>query len=161
MIFCKEFKTEAIQEKLDFIPGVKKLIVDLHASGIPMAIATNGSQVQIKYFTRNLGDFFKPGKYFSHLVYGADDVEVKYQKPDPDIYRVCASRFSCAPKQMENVLVFEDTLKGVKGASDAGMITVWIVDQRFHAFKNQDRKCANLVIKSFQEFKPQQFAFNF
>jgi pseudouridine-5'-monophosphatase len=139
-------------EDIKLMPGVKRLIEHLHNHKIPKAIATAGKTAE--YFAKisRLQDIFEDNKYFEHVVKG-DDSEVKRLKPYPDIFQVCAARFSQIPDP-QNVLVFEDSLTGVSAAIAAGMQCVWVCDTRFEKIENSN---ATIVIKNLEEFRPELF----
>jgi len=126
-----------------------------------MAIATGGTKEHFTLVTEKFGDFFKPGVFFEHLIFAPDDVEVKHMKPHPDLLQVCASRFKIGPKHTSEILVFDDSIVGMKAAKEANMIGVWVVDQRFHRVCEQDKKYAHLIINSINQFDPKEFGLDF
>lgn len=101
---------------------------------------------------QNHGDFLQ---MFSHHVLAGDDPEVKHGKPSPDIFLVCASRFSTKALS-EQTLVFEDALNGVMAAVAAGMPVVAVPDERADL---RNFSLATCVLKSLLEFPLEEFGF--
>ncbi len=104
-IFLKEY----VKEYFDF----------LKAKGIYIALATGSPERLYEPVLRH------------NSVYGYFDAlcctdEAGRDKDYPDIYLLCASKIGVAP---EDCLVFEDLLKGVISARNAGMQTVGVYDK--------------------------------
>jgi len=148
----KSFLEKLSKNELKLIPGADKLVQHLYKQGIPMAIATNAEKSQMNGIEKKFGNYFS--KYFTHIVCGADDPEVKINKPDPEVYIVCAKRFSNPPKSPQNVLIIEDSLRGITGAVASGMKTLLVNDCKYILLGSMEEKITHIV-DSFENFKPE------
>ncbi|KAF8778003.1 pseudouridine-5'-phosphatase-like [Argiope bruennichi] len=142
---CKE-----MFQKTQVLPGVERLIKHLHATGVPIAIATSSKKETMDMKTKNHRELIS---LFHHVVCGSNDPEVKRGKPAPDVFLVCASRFEDKPSP-DQVLVFEDAPNGVEAALAAGMQVVMVPDERLQP---EFYGGATLVLKSMEDFKPELF----
>lgn len=98
--------------KLNLLPGVGRLIEELHLKDYILAVATGGhTKEKIKEILNQFG----LSNYFSLLI---SSDEVKHGKPAPDVYLATATRLGVQPL---NCLVLEDAVNGVLAAKAAGM----------------------------------------
>lgn len=98
------------------LPGIPDLVAEIHAAGIPVAIASSGSFERIDLGLRSTGlrDFFSRDSISSR-----DDVS--RGKPFPDVFLHAASASDVDPSRC---LVVEDSPHGVEAAHRAGMTVV-------------------------------------
>lgn len=122
----------------------------MHTKFIPIAIATSSSQ---ESYDRKVSDKKELFSLFNHVVAGGSDPEVKHGKPAPDIFLICASRFSDAPKPSQ-CLIFEDSPIGVTAALKAEMQCIMVPDE--HLSSDQTTE-ATQVLKSLEDVKLEQF----
>ncbi|XP_069179831.1 pseudouridine-5'-phosphatase isoform X2 [Procambarus clarkii] len=139
-----------IMPTAQLMPGAEKLVRHLHKHNIPIAIASGGAQDSYELKTTNHKEFVT---MFNHVVLASTDPEVKNGKPAPDVFLVCASRFSDTPKP-EQCLVFEDAPNGVAAGVAAGMQVIMVPDSRLD---DKMTKGASQVLKSLEDFKPELF----
>lgn len=132
------------------MPGAERLVRHLHSKGVPIAVCTSSREEMFKLKIAHHKELFD---LFDHIVIAGNDPEITRHKPDPQPFLVCASRFSPPPASMANVLVFEDSIAGIKAANSAGMKSVWVPDSRMD--KNEIE--AFLTLNSLEDFAPQNY----
>ncbi|XP_075225718.1 pseudouridine-5'-phosphatase-like [Lycorma delicatula] len=133
----------------NFMPGIENLVLHLKEHNIPMAMATSSKYDSIAKKFKHHQTFYKK---FSHVM-AADDPEVKNPKPAPDIYIICASKFSDKPNP-KDCLAIEDAPSGVQSAASAGMQVVMVP---YPEISEELTKDATIVLKSISDFKPELF----
>jgi len=138
----------------NFMAGAERLVKHLAKNDVKLAVCTGSTKFTYSLKVRHFGDFFDPGKYFSHIVKAGDDPDVKRNKPHPDPYIHCVSLFD-PPPDPKQVLVFEDSPTGLASAISAGYQCVLIPDPRYD--RNKFESEAALVIDSLEDFEPELF----
>lgn len=113
---------ENFRPQLQLIKGLDYFLQQSHEAGIKMAIGSAAIMFNIDFVL----DELNIRHYFDALV-SADNVNDS--KPDPETWLLCAKKLNVAAK---HCLVFEDSLKGVESASNAGMdcVVVTTMHQR-------------------------------
>jgi beta-phosphoglucomutase len=111
------FREEARAE-LRPVEGVEQLLSSLSRARIKLGVASSGSDSRVNFVLRELHLL----DYFSAIVAGD---EVSAGKPDPAIFRLTSQKLDVAPEQ---ILVFEDSVSGVKAATAAGMRCVGLAE---------------------------------
>lgn len=133
------------------LPGALKLVTHLKNNNVPIAVATSSHDPGFTLKTKPHKEFFD---MFHHIVsVGIHKDVVKRGKPFPDVFLVCASWFKDKPKP-EKCLVLEDSPNGVKAGLDAGMQVVMVPFPKISSYLT---KQATLVLKSLEDFKPEEF----
>jgi beta-phosphoglucomutase len=123
---------------LDLMPGVKRLIQELHSKGVKLILASSSSKRKIEaVFTR-----FGLHDYFDAKVSGEDFEE---SKPNPAIF-IEAIRLSGFTKA--ECLVIEDSTNGIKAAKAAGL---YCIGYESGYGLPQDTSNADRVITDFTE----------
>ena len=135
----RDFDEACRTSPLVLMKGVEKTIRDLHALGIPLAIASSavGSSIDILLRRFELSDCFE-------LI--VDGSEVEHGKPDPEAYLLTAKKLGVDAKEC---VVFEDSRVGVLAAKRAGAYCVAVRNPR--AKEHQDLSSADLVLDSFEQ----------
>ncbi len=121
------------------LPGLSKLIAELHRAGLPLAVASSAMAKNIEFIVEALGF----GPYFRCLVSGDD---VAHPKPHPEIYLKAAAGLNCEPARC---VAFEDSFVGIEAAKRAGMKCVAIAST-FPLEDLKTRSGADWTISSFE-----------
>lgn len=94
-------------------PGVRRLILETHAAGLPQAIVTTSGRASVQALAE--GAAAGLAEAFSFWICGED---VDRKKPDPQGYERAVARLGLPP---EEVLVIEDSRNGLQAAAAAGL----------------------------------------
>ena len=100
--------------KNELLPGIQKLLSDLHQSKIPFALGSSSKNARYLLQILNIKDLF------SAIIDGND---VHKAKPDPEVFLKAAKKMNVKP---ENCIVIEDSLAGIQAANKAGMYSIGI-----------------------------------
>ncbi|ODM94831.1 Pseudouridine-5'-phosphatase [Orchesella cincta] len=146
------FYGAVFQKYIEFMPGVERLVKHFKENNVPIAIGSNSKKSNFELKCKHHAKFFQS---FHHIVLAGDDPDVKNGKPAPDVYLVAAKRFEEPPKDMKNVLVFEDSVSGVKAGIEAGAQVVWIPNPTVDI--KSAPVSATLVLPSLEKFEPEWF----
>lgn len=109
-------KYDASIERYPMIPGVEPLLKECTENGIRMGLVTSALPGKVERMLAGLS-FSNP---FEVMVTAN---LVKIGKPDPECYLLAAEKLEIAP---QHLVVFEDSVSGVKAASGAGATVVGI-----------------------------------
>lgn len=132
-------------ESAEIAPGAEALVVDLHAAGVPLAVASGSSQGWLEHHL----DRFGLRDRFATLA-GRDHPDVRGGKPRPDVYLAALADLGVAA---ERCVAVEDTHRGIASARAAGLGAVVAVPSRLTVF--HDLSAADLVVDSLAELDPQ------
>jgi beta-phosphoglucomutase len=111
------FREEARAE-LRPVQGVEQILENFAQAGIKLGVASSGSDSRVHFVLQKL----RLTDYFAAIVAGDD---VVLGKPDPAIFRLTSQKLDVAPKE---ILVFEDSVSGIKAAKAAGMRCVGLAE---------------------------------
>jgi HAD superfamily hydrolase (TIGR01509 family) len=134
-------RLEEIAAGVEAVDDAVRIARRLHASGMPLAIASSSTRQVIDALLLALG----LGSLFAVRISG-EDPEVHASKPAPDVYRAAAARLGVAAPAC---LAIEDSGPGVLAAKHAGMTCI-AVPNRWTA--GQDFSEADVVLASLRYF---------
>ena len=107
----KHRTAETMAREVTPVPGAAGLLSTVRAAGIPVALASNSSQVELTAKLKRLGF----AETFEGRVFSFEDVP--RPKPEPDLYLAAAA--ACGADPTECVVV-EDSAAGVQAGVAAG-----------------------------------------
>ncbi|MFC0216603.1 HAD family hydrolase [Paenibacillus chartarius] len=122
------------------IEGIMELLVSLHDTGVPMAVASSSPRWFIEGVLTRLGI----ASYFTYIISGE---EVERGKPSPDIYLEAARFLGVKP---EHCMVLEDSRNGVIAAKTAGMSCIGFVNPNSG---QQDLSLADYTVRKIIEVR--------
>ena len=137
-------KTEILEELVDdgaieLRPGAQRLLEELSAAGVALAVGTTGSRRWVDRLIRRL----LPGVSWDVVVTG-DDVTAR--KPDPEVFTVALEKLGLDGPA--GAVVLEDSGEGVAAAHAAG-VSCAVVVNGYTA--DHDLDAADLVLDGFGE----------
>jgi beta-phosphoglucomutase family hydrolase len=118
-------------------PGLKPIMEQLHAEGVPMAVGSSAINENINFVL----DGLEIRKYFKAIV---DSSQVAKGKPDPEVFLKCAKGIGIEP---QNCVVFEDAWIGIDAAHSAGMKVITITT----VLTREQLKKGDVIVDSFTE----------
>ena len=125
-------------DDLQLLEGVKDLILDYHANGLALVLASSASMFTINNITKRFG----LNQYFKDKLSGAD---LKASKPHPEIFINAASSAGVSHNEC---IVIEDSTNGIKAAKSAG---IFCIAYKSEHSKNQDYTLADMLISNYEE----------
>lgn len=140
------FHEECARAEIELLPGVEQVIRVLEEEGLRFAIASSGSGESIRRILERLG----LGNLFRVVVAGED---VANGKPDPEPYRLAASRLDVRP---DECIAFEDSALGVRSAKAAGCFVVGVRNP--NAAIAQDLSVADAVVEGMEQLGRERLA---
>jgi HAD superfamily hydrolase (TIGR01509 family) len=136
-LFAEEVHRGAITPR----PGVRALVADLTAHGVPVAVATTGSRAWAEPLVEQL---LGPGT--ARVAVFGDDVRAL--KPDPEAYLLALRRLGVAAGW---TVAVEDAAPGLAAARAAGLATVVVTN---YYTRTHDLRGAALVREEFDRPRP-------
>lgn len=117
-------------------------------SGLKLAISTNSSLKDLQFFSSiqsKISPILNPLEFFDCIVTSDDLQNVK---PHPESYRKVIDRFGVNPTE---VLVFEDSLRGVQSAKGAGVTVISIRYEHAERDREEIIALSDFYIDTWQE----------
>ncbi len=130
------------REQVPALPGAVET-VRLLAPRYPLGVASSSPRTVIETVLASLGI----RSVFTAVV---SSDEVARGKPSPHVYLEAARQLNVDPQQ---VVVFEDSLNGVRAAKAAGMTVIAVPNRRFGA--PGDVAAADIILASLEDFRPE------
>jgi beta-phosphoglucomutase len=123
------------------LPGVRKLIEELHEAGFAQAIGSSAPHANLELILRLTGiaDHFQ-------VVIGSEDTQ--RGKPDPQVFLLAAQRLGVPP---DRCVVFEDAPSGVQAARAGGMKCIAVRFAGHHPEDRLSQAGADRVVNSLEE----------
>lgn len=98
------------QEGLDTLPGIRELLTEAAAAGVPCVVASSSQRTHVEGWLERIGL-----RRLFQFVLSRDDVA--HAKPAPDLFLAAAAGLGLKP---EETLVLEDSSNGLRAALAAG-----------------------------------------
>lgn len=137
MLFEKVFSM--IKQRATAMPGVIETLIFFKNKGLKIGLASASPLELIEIVLERL----KIKEYFDF--YHSATLE-KNNKPHPDVYWTVAKKMGCP---IENCLILEDSINGIRGAKASGATVVAVPDDHFYDFEEYD--IADFKIKNLLE----------
>lgn len=122
------------------LPGIDRILDFVSRGGLKLGLATSTPRKVAERFIERIG-------IRARLDVICTGEDVRRGKPDPEIYRLCASRLGVEPEQC---LVFEDSVSGVQAAKAAGCRCVAVPEAC--VFDDTRYEVADFKICSLEDF---------
>jgi len=115
----QEYQESMSKDGVKFRDGFEPLFLFLKKQGLSIGLATSST-------AKHVENHLSKTSYLEafDVICTADDIQ--RAKPDPEIYHLATSRMN---RQVENVLVFEDSNNGMRAAIASGCISIMVPNQ--------------------------------
>jgi len=136
----EDYYKAAARQGVALLPGVRRLLEELHASGFKQAIGSSAPRGNIDLIL----DLTGTQHFFDAVVSEAD---TQRGKPDPQVFLVGAEKLQMPPARC---LVMEDAVAGVQAAKAAGMKCIAVTFVGHHPQKLLEEAGADLIVKNLE-----------
>jgi beta-phosphoglucomutase len=134
------YRTEA-RNGIDLLPGVRKLLEELHGTGFRQAIGSSAPRANVELILEMTG--IEP-----LLEASVVSEDTTHGKPHPEVFLIAARRLGVEPRQC---LVFEDAPVGIEAARAGGRRAVGVTFVGHHPADKLQRAGADRVVTSLEE----------
>lgn len=136
----KRQRLSEMREQVPLLPGARQAFAKLTQLNTPYGIASNAPVAFIRQILANEG----------LTVASVIGIENSGRpKPAPDPFLACAKSLGVTFDKHPEVVIFEDSVHGLKAATDAGMLPIGVETQ--HSEKHLKDHGARLTCKNLQE----------
>jgi beta-phosphoglucomutase-like phosphatase (HAD superfamily) len=149
----KQISEEFILPNIKYRPGcfiVLKMLRSFFTKN-KFALVTGSKRHEIDYFSNNPNSSLKgllaPNDFFDVIITKED---VEKQKPSPESYNIVLKQFGI--ENPSKMLVFEDSLSGVKAAKETGAAVAVIYNKYMDPNKEEIIKMADFYFKDWNDF---------
>jgi len=136
--------TKFSKGKILAVEGALELIENLKNNNFKLAVASSSTSEFIDLVLSEL----KIKDRFDVLTSGQ---EVKFGKPNPDIFLLTAEKLGLSPSEC---IVIEDAKNGIIAAKKAGMKCIWLTDQDS---SEKNEYPADITVKSLKNLRTENF----
>jgi beta-phosphoglucomutase len=130
----------AARKGVDLLPGVRRLLEDLHAEGFLQAIGSSAPRQNLDLIL----ELTQTRPFFEAIVSSED---TQRGKPDPQVFQVAAERLGVPPSRC---VVMEDAVAGVEAAKAAGMKCIAVRFVGHHSSANLSEAGADMVVDTLE-----------
>jgi beta-phosphoglucomutase len=134
------YKAQA-RNGVDLLPGVRRLLEDLHAAGFKQAIGSSAPRGNLELILRLTG--IEP---LLETLVSMEDTQ--RGKPDPEVFLIAAAKLGVAPARC---LVVEDAVAGIEAAKAGGMKALGVTFVGHHPAERLKAAGADLVVRTLEE----------
>jgi len=145
----RQIYVEKVQKTIEYksrAPEVLRKIRENHT--LDLVLATNSEMVDVDFISENsssVSEALKPDEFFDKI-WTLDNVENR--KPHPEIYQKIMSHFAI---KESGLIVFEDSLSGVKAAKSAGADVLVVHDENSNYERDEINQVADFYVRDWGE----------
>lgn len=135
------YRAAAQQQDVELLPGVRRLLEELHAAGFRQAVGSSAPRANLDLILR----LTKVEAYFDAVISMED---TQRGKPDPQVFLLASGKLGVPP---EKCLVIEDAPVGVKAARAGGMRCIAVNFAGHHGVDKLVAAGADRVVRTLED----------